>query len=369
MKATLPALALAAVLCAAGARALYAVDLVEVPLGEGKRAQMIGTITEETYTHIKMSLQKNGETVERDIPIVKDGKSFILTVQHGQYPPIFAMGLQRFRGRDFAGAYEKFRESAEEQEPRTNPWIGPYIRFRAGDAAFREARYSQEEPAGKQEWYGLAEKQYGELITSSARHRFVPQATVGRALALMRLDRFKEARTVLEDVGKSDFPPWIKTEASVWAGRLLVEEGSYQDAVTALAKVQEGLLESHPDLAYLAMLSEAYARQGLKEYARAEGLFETVGLRSPDNELRAEAFNSRGLSLLKRGQTREALFSFLRVVVLHYDITHEYQRALYYAAKTSAEHYGNDRRAKELRDTLSFKFPNSYWAKKLKQDG
>ncbi len=369
MKATLSAFALAGVLCAATCPALYAADLVEVPRGDGKRGQMIGTITEETYTHIKMSLQKNGETVERQIPIVKDGKPFILTVRRGQYPPIFAMARQKLLARNFAGAYEQFKESEAKGEPKTNPWVGPHILFHAGETAFREAKYSQVEPAGKQKWYGLAERQYGELINRWGRHRFVPEATLGRVLALMRLDRFDEARTVLGDIGKSDFPPWIKTEASVWAGRLLVEEGSYKEAADALSALHQSLIRSHPDLAYLAALSEAYARQGLKEYAVAERLFETVGLRSPEDEVRAEAFNSRGLSLLKRGQTREALFSFLRVVVLHYDITHEYQRALYYAAKTSAEHYGNDRRAKELRKTLSFKFPNSYWAKKLKQDG
>jgi len=97
-------------------------------------------------------------------------------------------------------------------------------------------------------------------------------------------------------------------------------------------------------------------------------MFENVGLQAPQDEMRAEALNSRGLSLLKRGDTREALFSFLRVVVLHSSVTHEYQKALYYAARASKEYYGDDKRSEELRKTLTTRFPNSYWARKAEED-
>ena len=149
---------------------------------------------------------------------------------------------------------------------------------------------------------------------------------------------------------------------------LQVERGEYDEAIQQLQQLQKNLMENHRELAYLAMISEAYAWQGKEQFARAEDLFQEVGLRSPEDEMRAEAYNSRGLSLKKRGQPREALFSFLRVVVLHHAIRHEYQHALYNAAITSKEYYNEaPQRARELGNRLMHKFPNSYWAKLLKR--
>ena len=61
-----------------------------------------------------------------------------------------------------------------------------------------------------------------------------------------------------------------------------------------------------------------------------------------------------------------ALFSFLRVIVLHYDIPSEHEKAYYYAAWAAREYYTDTRRAMELARTLLTRYPPPhYWSEKL----
>jgi len=369
------------VLCGLATLSARAADLVEVLTEEGRRQQHHGTIIEETYLAVKLQMQLEGQTVVREFPLERDGRQNVVTLKRDAFPPQFSLAYQRFLNRDYAGAYETFAQSAA-GEVREHAWLIPYIRFYAGEAAFREAKYARVEEAGKREWYGRAAEQYGKLLREAPRHRFAPEAALGRAVALMRLGRFDEAGTLLGSVASSDYPSWTKREAEVWSARLLVERGQCREGARRLEGLLErftkeppppvfGLEPAHErrrDLTGTVLLGLGYALQCMKDYAKAEDYFETAGLKSPDEELRAEAWNSRGLCLLGRGETREALFSFLRVVVLHPGIVHEYQRALYYAAKASKQYYGDDKRAKELRRTLLTRFPNSYWAKKLSSE-
>jgi len=371
-------------ICAAGLAlcldTVVAADLVEVRKADGTRAQHHGRIVEETYRSIKMEIEEGDATVEREFPLEEAGRQNVITVRHEQFPPGYSLAYQKFRNREYADAYEAFERAAEQLQD--HPWLEPYVRFYAAEAAFREAKYARVEEQDKREWYARAEDQYRKLLERAPAHRFAPDATLRRAVALMRLDRFEEADRILAGVAASDFPSWIKREAEVWLGRLLVEQGRYDEGIEKLTTVVKRFSADPPpaifslsaererrtDAPSIALISLGYAYQGKGDYPKAEEFFEAVGLRSPDDELRAEAYNSRGLSLLNRGQTREALFSFLRVVVLHYDIVHEYQRALYCAAKASKEYYGDDKRARELQRMLTNKFPNSYWAAKLKQE-
>jgi tetratricopeptide (TPR) repeat protein len=280
--------------------------------------------------------------------------------------PNFSLALQNLRAGDFEAAAKLF-QTAYSEAP-ADSWARPYGLYYSAEAAFREAKYGQAEEAEKKKSYSVAEQQYSKLTAGFADHRFVPDAMLGRGIALMRLGRFDDAQSVFRSIAASEFPDKVRATARVWAARLLSEKGQHDEAIKALQEVRAAVMQKHPDIGWLAMLFEAYACQGKEDFRKAEELFETVGLNSGQEELQAEAFNSRGRSLLKRGDQREALFSFLRVAVLYQAVTHEYQQALYYAAKTSKEYYGDDKRAKELAETLLLKFPNSYWARKLKAE-
>ena len=352
--------------CWMGARGVRAAsDVVMVRLPDGSLRQALGKILKETWQE-GVTIQ-----VEADDSVVTVPLENLVKVSRGDKTPDYSLGLQEFENRAYEKALDHFL-AAYKGAPPDRPWLKPYSLFDAAESAFREAKYARVKPEEKQTFYDRAEKLYARLLKDHPEHRFAPDATLGRGIALMRLDRFAEAREVLAAIGAIAYPARLKAAAQVWSGRLLVEEGNYEAALTALGQTRQAVQENYPDLGYVAMLSEAYAHQGEGmttdppdegKLRMAENLFREVGLRSGVPELQAEAFNGRGLSLLARGDQREALFSFLRVVVLHRSVSHEYERALCYAANTAYEYYKEDpKKAKELAFMLS---PNSPWREML----
>ncbi len=369
-KRALLALAILAGLMLGYAPGLRAADLVMVETPKGKK-QVTGDIQEETYKYIK--IKSRGDvgklyTAPKYAEKESQKKLIVSKVTRRPKPPKYAKAWGMWKNRKYDEAYKQFGKAGSEVKGKFQ-WIGAYIWYYAAQSAFKEAKYAQVTKAGKRKWYSRAADKFGRLLKAMPDHYFVPDAAVGLARAQIRLDKFSEAQGTIDDILNSDYPESIKRKARVWEGRLMMERGMYDQAIQALETLSDQYMEKVPELAYLAMISEAYAWQGKDNYRKAENLFRTVGLQSPDDEMRAEAYNSRGLSLMKRGQIREALFSFLRVVVLHRDIKHEYQKALYYAAVTAKEYYSDaPQRAKELAKRLKNRYPGSYWTKKLKKN-
>jgi len=346
--------------CLAAPCALGVSDVVEFRPEKGKRAQLIGEIKEETWEAIQIECEIQGETKTIKVPA-----ELIIRVLHGQKPADYATALGALDGGDFASAYEGFLKAAQAAQEQDS-WVRPYALFRAGEAAFRYARYAATSEQEKTTYYQHAEKQYRALSNQYSKHRLVPEAELQRAICLMYLGQVKESSDLLDSIELAGYREDVRLKAQIWSARALVEQKSYDKALEKLGKLRKEIPEEQAELHYQAMLAEAYARLGKGQFREAEKLFWTVGLKSDDEELQAEALISRGLSLKSRGNLREALYSFLRVVVLHFRVTHEYQRALYHAALVAKELYPE--RAKELAGELCNKFPHSYWAKKLKEE-
>jgi tetratricopeptide (TPR) repeat protein len=374
-------------------------DLVEVRDSKtGRILQVPCTILEETYKVVKVEIDEGGAKKPREIPlelvlVFPDGSR---SIDHSPKPPVFSEALSLYKARNYEMAFAKFGESYG-KEGGTVAWVKPYIRYYAGEAAFREAKYNRFDDS-KWEWYSKAADQYSKLLAEAPNHRFAPDGKLGLALSYMRLRKFAEAATTVQSIiAAEDYPSLCRTQAKVWAARLAVEEGDahkaraiaakregkeadYQAALAAatksydaaIAKIDElvaSLEKTDAALAYLALLGKGYALQGKEDYSQAEVVFEKVGLLSPDEEVQAEAFNSRGLSLRSRAQPREALFSFLRVVILHFSIPSEHEKALYYAAISAREYFeGDTTRALELARMLLTRYPNGYWAKRLSKE-
>ena len=355
-----PAAQVALLLCFAAQWALAVSDVVEFRPEEGKRAQLIGEIKEETWEAVQIECEMQGEK-----KIIKVPAELIIRVLHGQKPADFAAALGALEGGDFAGAYDGFLKAAKAAEEQDS-WVKPYALFSAAEAAFNQARYVAAGQDEKAKYYARAEEQYGALTDQFSRHRLVPAAELQRAICLMRLGQVEKSSDLLDSIELAGYREDVKLKAQIWSARVLTEQKNNDKAIEKLAKLREDIPEEQVELRYQAMLAEAYARQGKDQLREAEALFWTVGLRSDDEELQAEALISRGLSLKSRGNLREALYSFLRVIVLHFRVTHEYQRALYHAALVAQELYPE--KAKELARELYNKFPKSYWAKNLKEE-
>lgn len=335
-------------------------DVLEIRVAEGEHAQLMGKITSETYKAVTIDANIKGETKTLVIPIAK-----VLRVSHGTKSQLYAEALVRSDSKNYAAASQKFLDASK--DAKAPDWIKAYGLFRGAECAFSAAGYAPEDK--RKRFHDIAQKQHGLFLKTYPDHRFSPAAKIQRAVALLHLGRGKEAGQLLGAIeAAADYPTEIKVEARIWAGRALSDQKKHKEAIAQLQKVRAEIKKDHPALAYLAMFQEALALEAMNEPRKAERLFETVGREAPNEEMKARAFNRRGLSLLKRGNRREALFSFLRVVVLHFNVIQEYPKALYYAARAAREYYGNDKRAKELAERLYKEFPKSYWANKLKAE-
>lgn len=366
-------------------------DMIMVDVPDKGPRQFFGEIREETYEGLKFYFKSQDK--ERIVPIAR-----VLQVDHRPKPQQYSVGSSKLQNRNFREAYDTLLEAYKTEKGEETEWVGPYSLYYAGEAAFKEAKYSQATSKGKSAWYKKAEQQYEKLIDENPKHRFAAKAQLGRAQALMRLDNFTEAKIILDEIKdkKKKYPRDIKNAAEVWAARLKVEEaaamkaagkesraertfGSVIDELTRLydtyknAAKKEDSIEREQEkmeLAYLALISKGYAEQGLENFRKAEELFLEVGIRSPNEEMRAEAINSRGQSLMNRGDTREALFSFLRVHVLHNNIANEHQRALFYATKMAKDYYEGETqtRWRELLQQLKMRYPGSYWEQRARKE-
>ncbi|MFW5923955.1 MAG: tetratricopeptide repeat protein, partial [Planctomycetota bacterium] len=322
------------------ASSVMAADLVTVDTPDGKR-QVMCEVLEETYRYVRV--ESEGEEQElytapkyADDP--DDVDVVVLDIERENFPSAYGRANMDRKNRKFAAAYKKYADAGEELSGDT-AWVAPYIWYYAANSAFNEAKYARMDEEEKAEWYERAAGRYERLLEREEEHYFAPDAKLGLAKARVQLEQYGKARDVLDEIADSDYPEETKRHARVWEGNLMIAEERVDEAIETLQALQEELMDDYPQLAYQAMMFEAFAWQTKENFPRAESLFRDAGLRSPDDEMRAEAFNNRGLSLKARGQVREALFSFLRVVVLHSDIRHEYQRALFNAAVTSKEYY------------------------------
>ncbi len=345
------------------AGAAMAEDRVTVRDIQGRATQYVCTILEETYNNIRIEYQDE----EIEIPLVKDGDRYVIEVRRRRFPSIFTRANTERQSRNFEAAFDLFRESAEAGEINDSAWLLPYLRYYSGDVAYMEAEYGSWEPERKNEWFSAAAARFERLLEESPRHRFIPDAALALARALTKMGEFERAREVYASIENSDYPFWIRDEALVWRARLRSEEGDHAGAIEDLSALWERYEDRNPLLAYRARVFEGLARQAGGDFERAESLFQEAGLHAPDSEMQAAAWNYRGLSLLSRGNQREALMSFLRVALMHPDVRNQTQMALFYAARASEEYYGNDDRAGDLRNKLRMRFPGSYWANRLEE--
>ncbi len=340
-------------------------DVVEYRDEDGKTRQALGSIVEETWEQVRIETEHEGEG-----RILTIDRPRVQYLRYGDTPPAWATATVALNSGKFDRAYELFVQAvgaaAEKEGYR---WARPYGLYRAGDAAFSHARDMAVTQRERQRYFELALQRCDELLKEYPEHRFAPDAKLLKAKCLMRLGRLDESEKLLQGLIDADYFELTRLRARLWMGRLLGEKKQHDKAVKRLSELQEELKENHPELYHRARLEEAYARLASDDQRGAENILWQMALECDDPELQAEAAVSRGLSLKKRGELREALYSFLRVVVLHFDVPDEYQKALYHAALVAREYYGDDQRARELAAELYDDFPGSHLAEQLKKEG
>ncbi|HOX39005.1 MAG TPA: hypothetical protein PL033_13540 [Candidatus Brocadiia bacterium] len=334
---------------------------------KGGLEQKKGVIVSEGYKEIVLKTgEKEGE-VER-IPL-----GDVTLVQYGAQ----SINLNNAPGDIQQGDYDRAVKRLEAARAEELP-EGLKLRALMMEARmklFLSQCFESSSPEGKAEVDAFrkdAAAFYGKVIETAPGFRFAPEAHVGLLSALILSGRTDEAAAAANAIkAKTDYPPREAMRAEAWTARLAaVSRKAHVEAVKQLDGVISRAMKAEPAMAEVA--DEARFLKGmclweLKDYRAAEEEFERVGIFAQEEEMKALGMTARGECLMERGEMREALFSFLRVEVLHFRVKPLHAKSLYMSARCAeSEKVQLPERAAEMRKTLATRYAESPWARLLK---
>ncbi|MBN2144530.1 MAG: tetratricopeptide repeat protein [Candidatus Aureabacteria bacterium] len=108
---------------------------------------------------------------------------------------------------------------------------------------------------------------YASLIKKGVKCRQYEKARFNRTLALIRLNRFTEARVELEDIMNGDRLNAYKMDAAYRYGQTYYAEGNHSKAIVLLQKALNESPDYKNKVQYLIYLADAYAQSALADSA------------------------------------------------------------------------------------------------------
>ncbi len=238
------------------------------------------------------------------------------------------------------------------------------------DYAKQEIEFLQAECAAKLALGGRGTiNDAGRLLNAFVRdhpqnfHYFEAVSLMGDLLAAD--GRVDLAQKQYNDLAESPWPEY-KMHAAVAIGRALKAQGKHDEAIAqfdiALAIAGTDAKSQHEKLS--ATLGKAISLSQTGKLEAAVDMIQNVIQQSDpeQKELHAIAYNALGTCYQKAGQTKDALLAFLHVDLLYNTVPEAHAEALANLAPLFRA-VGQEARAREARQTLEERYPNSRWAK------
>jgi len=366
-------LSLLAVLSCASAVA-QVVDTVTYRLEEkevkGAKAleQKSGKIISEGYKFVVIDAKKNGETEQVKIPT-----HLVEAVKYGTPSLSLSNAYGSIQQGEFARAVTQLEAAQKEN-------IAEGLKLKA---LLMEGQLKQRIARSMDPGYEPDKKAITESLTESAElfedilkkmpdYRYAPDAHVGDLISLALLGQYDKAGEAASAIlSKTDYPSQQKYRARIWKARLLaLGQKKHQGAIKELEAIAAEAGKCDPPMeeaADEALLLKGICLRELRDYRTAESLLNQVGIEGATEELKAQALVCRGESLMERGEMREALFAFLRVVVLHFREKPLHAKALYLASRCAAsEKVQMPDRAQDLKLELIANHPDTSYAQRAR---
>jgi len=317
-----------------------------------------GTIVADTLAGVKIDCRVKGAK-KPDIKTYKAAQ--IRAIRYERQPMKYAQGLMDMRQAKYASAVKSFREAQKDQSAKR--WITQYALMNVAQALHSWAKQLTGKPATQK--FAEAAAAYKLLLKTVPNTRFWADAKLGFAECSAKTGHYREADAAVQElIAKKLGDEWTlraeMTRAEIRAGQKKLDE-----AQKLLASVAQRAAKAYPDLASEANLRRTDCFVLAKRYKDAQSLLETLGREGRSDQLRATAYNKLGDCLWAQREYREALFAYLRVVVLFFKARDQHAKALYWAGKCF-EKRGESARAKELYKELTSKYRESPWAAKLR---
>jgi tetratricopeptide (TPR) repeat protein len=326
---------LAVVMCVSAAFAQDDVIVIETEQGRILKVESI-TIARETYREIRYRIHPEGWSSEPTEGIVE--------VIHGNPPHRFARAEEARNSGEWEEALKLYRECVEREQL---DWVKTYSAFYVGECL----RMLGERDKSR---YTDALAAYKQFIKEHEDHRFVPHATLGIALASGELNEVKMEKGACDELGSDRYGTKWGIRGRFGSARIALRNGEPASLKNMRAVAAEAKRAGMIDIWSNALLLTAQTLATSKDYAAAEqdyrGILADGG--SAPAEILAVAHNGLAECLSVSGKSKEALFEYLKVLVLYAGVRTEYLKALRKAIDLLEEIGGDDylKRARELGD-------------------
>ncbi|MCR4412065.1 MAG: tetratricopeptide repeat protein [Thermoguttaceae bacterium] len=180
---------------------------------------------------------------------------------------------------------------------------------------------------------------------------------------LVAMGQSAKARPYYEKVAAAPWPDY-KMRASVAVGNALMAEGKYPEALghfdAVLKQKVEGDLAEVQRKAAILGKARCLAETGDPKTA-LKAIDAMIAKAEPDEvDYLAQAYNVKGVALLRDGKPREAMFAFLRVDTLYSANREAHAEALYHLARVCRELRKPDR-ARDFETMLQEQYAESRW--------
>ena len=162
--------------------------------------------------------------------------------------------------------------------------------------------------------------------------------------------QYQDAEETYLELAQADVPEDTKQEAQLWAAQVGIKAGKNQAALAKLQKL-EAKLPKDSKYRGRAKIAEADCLLAAKKDAEAVALLRQVIKETSDKTLKAQAYNTLGVSYFNGEYLKEARWDFLWVNVVYNQDRAEHAKSLYYLWKIFDKLDEKDR-AQECRDAL-----------------
>ncbi len=312
------------------------------------RKVLQGKILADQYDKLIIQKQPGNAKVELKMEEVA-------SVRYGDKSMNYLNATNLMKQERYAEALPKF--DAAIAEASKIKWLGQYAQFNKAECLANLAASDAKRRAS-------AIGAYKELIAKYPKSRFLPNAYIGLAKIYQEAGDVAKMAAAVKQLDPGKLGQQWAMQRQLWDARVLEAKKQF-----ALAAKEYGALAAAAEKAKdTDMNSEALASEGrcmllAGQYDAGEKILYQLAKQVDDAATKAQVYNALGDSFWKRGEVHEALFCYLRVAVLYFDVPDEHPKAMYWAAKCFAKR-GDPQRAKELLAELKREYPDSPWSKK-----